>query len=99
MSKNTETQTAETSTAKEATIAKVRNENVVYVGPTIAGVATHNTVFNNGLPQSLNEAIAKEPAFKNLLVPISKLASTLSDISNKSGAAYVFYQKAEKYKA
>lgn len=76
-----------------------KQETVVYVGPTISGVASHNTVFNNGLPQGMQDAIAKEPAFKNLLVPVSALAAATSDIANKRGATYVFYEKALNYKA
>lgn len=76
-----------------------KQETVVYVGPTVVGVASHNTVFNNGLPQNMQEAIAKEPAFKNLLVSVSALAAATSDIANKRGATYVFYEKALNYKA
>lgn len=79
--------------------AVAKQETVVYVGPTIAGVASHNTVFNNGLPQNVQDAITKEPAFKNLLVPIGALAAATSDIANKRGATYVFYEKALNYKA
>lgn len=73
-------------------------ETVVYVGPSILGVANRNTVYNNGLPQELQDAIKKEPAFKNLLVPISQLSAAGSDIANKRGAAYTFYEKAMQYK-
>lgn len=72
---------------------------VVYVGPTIPGVANHNAVFNNGLPKGMQDAIEKEPAFKNLLVPVAQLAAATGDIANKRGATYVFYEKALNYKA
>lgn len=74
-----------------------KQETVVYVGPTIPGVASHNTVFNNGLPQSVQDAVANEPAFNNLLVSVSALAAATSDIANKRGAIYVFYQKVLKF--
>ena len=97
MSKATATTTAATpKVAATATMAVP--ESVVYVGPSILGVAYHNTVYNNGLPQELQAAIEKEPAFKNLIVPISQLSSVGSDIANKRGAAYIFYEKALKYK-
>lgn len=76
-----------------------KQETVVYVGPTIPGVANHNAVFNNGLPKGMQDAIEKEPAFKNLLVPVSQLAAATGDIANKRGATYVFYEKALNYKA
>lgn len=78
--------------------ATAKPETVVYVGPSILGVANHNTVYNNGLPQELQDAIEKEPAFKNLIIPISQLSAAGSDIANKRGAAYTFYEKAMQYK-
>ena len=35
--------------AEAKTVAKTQ-ETMVYAGPTILGVATHNQFFNNGLP-------------------------------------------------
>jgi hypothetical protein len=95
-------ETTETETKTVAKAAKTKSETVetvVYVGPTIPGVASHNTVFNNGLPQGVTDAIANEPAFNNLLVPVNGLAAALSDIANKRGATYAFYEKAANYKA
>ena len=54
------------------TVAKTQ-ETMVYAGPTILGVATHNQFFNNGLPDGLKTAMEKEPAIYNLVVPISNL--------------------------
>lgn len=70
----------------------------VYIGPTIPGVATHGTIYNNGPSRELEEAMKKEPAFKGLLVPVDKLANASAEIERKDGAAYVFYQQAMKYK-
>lgn len=81
-----------------STATKTVPQSVVYVGPSILGVAYHNTVYNNGLPQELQAAIEKEPAFKSLIVPISQLSAVGSDIANKRGVAYIFYEKALKYK-
>ena len=38
------------------TVAKTQ-ETMVYTGPTILGVATHNQFFNNGLPDGLTTAM------------------------------------------
>lgn len=80
------------------TVAKTQ-ETMVYAGPTILGVATHNQFFNNGLPEGLKAAMEKDPAIYNLVVPISSLAAVNADIASQSGAAYVFYKKAAEYKA
>ncbi len=69
-----------------------------YVGPTIIGVATHNQIFNNGLPDGLKTAMEKEPAFKSLVVPIQSLATVNNNITHKNGAVSVFYEKAMNYK-
>lgn len=94
------TKTAKTTegAAEQAIVKAAQTETLVYVGPSILGVAYHNTVFNNGVPQELQTAMDEEPAFKNLLVPIGQLAAVGSDIANKRGAAYIFYEKALQYK-
>lgn len=94
------TKTAKTTegATEQATVKAAQTETLVYVGPSILGVAYHNTVFNNGVPQELQTAMDEEPAFKNLLVPIGQLAAVGSDIANKRGAAYIFYEKALQYK-
>lgn len=92
------TKTATESVTEQETATATQTETLVYVGPSILGVAYHNTVFNNGVPQELQTAMNEEPAFKNLLVPIGQLAAVGSDIANKRGAAYIFYEKALQYK-
>ena len=74
-------------------------ETLAYVGPTIVGVASHNTVFNNGLPDALKLAIEKESAFRGLVIPIDKLASALKEIDTKSGATFSLYEKVANYKS
>lgn len=75
-----------------------KQETVVYVGPTITGVAARNQIFNNGLPDGLKEAIEKEPAIASLIVPISELAAANQSINTKTGATYVFYSRVLKNK-
>lgn len=73
-------------------------EALVYVGPTIVGVASHNTIFNNGLPDNLKVAIDKEPVFKGLVIPVNRLADALKEIETKSGATFSLYEKVADYK-
>lgn len=68
-------------------------EVMVYVGPTIRGVANWCQVFNNGLSNELQDVMEKNPAFKGLVVPISKLSIAVSEIEGRSGATYVLYNK------
>lgn len=73
-------------------------ETLVYVGPTIVGVASHSTIFNNGLPDNLKAAIDKEPAFNGLVIPVNRLAGALKEIETKSGATFSLYEKVADYK-
>ena len=71
---------------------------VVYVGPTIPGVATRNTTYEE-IPDSIQEAAVSAPYLASLCVPISGLADALKQIANKTGAIYAFYKKALTYSA
>lgn len=98
-----ETNQTNTIVSSEKDISSKQNssneQNIkIYVGPTIIGVATHNQIFNNGLPDGLKTAMEKEPAFKSLVVPIQSLATVNNNITHKNGAVSVFYEKAMNYK-
>lgn len=70
-----------------------RTSKFVYVGPTIVGVATRNTVYDER-PDALNAAIQATPYLAGLCVPISGLASAMSQIQQGQGGIYTLYQKA-----
>ena len=79
--------------------AVVQDEKVLmYVGPTIVGVASHGTVLNNGLTEPLKAAIEKEPAIRGLLIPIESAAVALRDIDTKTGVTFSLYEKVANYK-
>jgi cytochrome c biogenesis protein CcdA len=71
---------------------------IVYVGPTILGVATRNTVYDE-IPASLQTAIQTAPYMAGLCVPVSGLATAMAQIRNRSGAYFNLYQKALTYSA
>ena len=71
---------------------------LIYIGPTIVGIASHGTVLNNGLTESLKVAIDKEPAFNGLLVPIESAAVALREIDTKIGVTFSLYEKVADYK-
>ena len=77
---------------------EVRKETLVYLGPTIVGVATQNTFFNNGLSEELKNAIKEMPVINNLIVPLSKYTKASSEINKKEGAMYEFYKIALQYR-
>lgn len=71
---------------------------IVYVGPTIIGVATRNTTYD-GIPESLQAAIQTAPFFRDLCVPVSGLAAAMDQIRKRNGAIYTLYKKALKFSA
>lgn len=71
-------------------------ELVVYVGPTLNGIATQNTTYNNGVPETLQKEIKERPILGNLLIPIRDLSRALGEISKKDGAVYTAFQAALK---
>lgn len=66
---------------------------VIYVGPTIVGVATRNTVYEE-LPEALRKAIQLNPYLSGLCVPIPRLAGAMGQIDRKQGSIYTLYTKA-----
>lgn len=67
----------------------------IYIGPTIDGVAIHNTVYEE-LPEPLKKAIQQNPYLAGLCIPISSLAAAMRQIDSKAGATYKLYSKALK---
>lgn len=44
------------------------NNSLVYIGPTIPGVAYNGTAYLNGLPPAFEDAIRETPMLRQLLV-------------------------------
>jgi len=66
---------------------------IVYVGPTIPGVATRNTTYSE-MPESLKKAAEAAPYLAGLCVPVASLSAAMDQIRHKKGAFYTLYQKA-----
>jgi hypothetical protein len=90
--------TAKTKQPKEAAqaTAPATDTRVVYVGPTIIGLATRNTTYSE-IPQELREAAKEAPYLLSLCVPIGRLPVALDQIRKQQGGIYTFYQKAQGY--
>lgn len=65
----------------------------IYVGPTILGVAIKNTVYENEIPVSLQNAIKENPCFSNLVIGIEQYPVAECMIRNKRGYVYDAYVK------
>lgn len=76
---------SETKTEKESTL--------VYCGPTIKGVVTQYSHFNNGIPKKLKGYAEKNKAVKRLLVPIEKIVEAKRNIQIKGTVENISYNK------
>ena len=83
------------STKQEA--PKTVKEPVIYIGPSIVGVATKGTVYKNGLTPQMDRAVKELPALNTLLVEIGKITQARKDLKNKESAVSICYVKAEEY--
>ena len=65
---------------------------VVYVGPTIPGVANQNTFYTNGIPTPLAEAIANNPSMGGLLIPLDQLPDAMKKLNGEYGHIFRLYR-------
>ena len=68
---------------------------VVYCGPTVPGVAVQYTVYTNGTPTALAEAIKEKPILGGLVVPLDKLPEVRRQFHDGAGRYYTLYRKAQ----
>ena len=76
---------------------KAMKKPVIYIGPSIIGVATTGTVYNNGLTPQLEKAAKEVPSLNTLLVEVGKITQARKELKNKESAIRICYEKAEKY--
>ena len=69
------------------------NEQVMYIGPTLRGVAKSGAVFSGGIPKKLEKLAAKKPTIKNLIVPISGIVQAKKDVDTEGTVAAVAYDR------
>lgn len=67
----------------------------IYIGPAILG-CPYGTVFKNGLVPALEKAIKENPAFGELVVPVSGLAKAQKELRKEGTALNRFYKAACK---
>ena len=72
--------------------AKQAASTVVYVGPTIPGVAKQYTAYKGGLPRTLEAAMEKTPAMGGLVVPLEELPDAMDKLRRGYGHIYRLYR-------
>lgn len=78
---------------RKSAAKKEQPQKIVYVGPTITGVAVRNTTYAQA-PAQLAAAIKRRPYLRGLCVPVSGLASAMQQITRQQGGIYTLYKKA-----
>lgn len=97
---------SESNKNKEKTKSPIKNKQlavsgelktVLYVGPTISGIAITGTVYTS-IPDAAKAAREKAPMFLNLFIPIREYGAAERMIREKKGCVYSAYAEALKFK-
>lgn len=83
--------------AKKKQPAAKAPETVLYVGPTINGIAITGTVYSS-IPEAAKAAREKAPMILNLFIPIREYGEAERMIREKRGYVYSAYAEAQKFK-
>lgn len=81
---------------KKVTVAKAPkkvSEPVMYVGPTMLGIAIYGTVYS-AIPDAAVKAKEKAPLFLNLFIPIKEYGSAESQMRKEKGYIWEAYKQA-----
>lgn len=65
---------------------------VVYVGPSVPGVANQFTFYREGIPTALAEAIRDTPAMEGLVIPLEQLPEAMKMLRGGSGQIFRLYR-------
>lgn len=77
--------------------AAVKAEPLMYVGPTIRGMAIQNRVYTQ-IPETAKTAMADCPLLANLFVPVLRYPDVEKQLSEGKGSFYVAYNAALSYR-
>lgn len=92
-----ESDTGKKTAAKAA--AKTKNakkkEALIYLGPSIKGIASHCDVYSDEVDSLFADKINEVPVLKNLLFPISEGGKKMAELK-QGGSVSKLYQIAEK---
>lgn len=80
-----------------ATVTRERTlpETIIYVGPTIHNVVQANTVFNNGITESLKGKTKEWPVLNGLILPIRDLGRAKKELAIKGSELATLYAEVQ----
>lgn len=69
-----------------------KKQDLMYLGPTIAGVAKHSTVFKNGLlPDKAKDCIKQLPMMEKLFVSLADMPAAIKELNKPSSVLRTVY--------
>ncbi len=71
-------------------------EAVMYIGPTVPGVVASGTVFNNGYPKKLKDAMETERTLAMLMIPVSGLTEARKELRKSGSVLSICYEKVKE---
>lgn len=90
-------ETAAKAAAETAPVAAEKSTGtVVYCGPSVRGVAQQFTPFIGGVPQRVQDFVAKYPAAAGLIVPIEDFAKARANIAANKGVESALVRRVTK---
>lgn len=97
MSESVKTPETKAPAKKTQAVTEAKTEAVLYVGPTISGIAITGTVYTT-IPEAAKAAKADAPMILNLFIPIREYGEAERMIREKRGYVYSAYTEAQKFK-
>ena len=97
MPRKTDTAEAVKETETQAAVKEVKQENLMYVGPTIPGIGIQNRVYTE-IPEAARKACKNVPEMRSLFIPVIKYP--IAEKMLREGKGYIFsaFKKALKYR-
>ena len=97
MPRKTDTAEAVKETETQAAAEEVKQENLMYVGPTIPGIGIQNRVYTE-IPEAAKKACKDIPEMRSLFIPVIKYP--IAEKMLREGKGYIFsaFKKVLKYR-
>lgn len=73
-------------------------KQVVYIGPTLPGIAEKNRIYLGRLPTQAREMARQNLYFKRLFVPVSRLIEARKELASRGSVLAVAYARIQEYK-
>ena len=77
-------------------MVQAEEEDLIYVGPSIPGIAARDTIYINALPQKLQSFVDKNQLFKALIIPLEDFPAAFAEIKSGNGPMAALFNQAKE---